>query len=74
MWKYEEILVGTEITIVTAPKSDKNQSEIPGKNSLRSILKSMNTEQCVDNALLCDKEVKFNYEKLRGALECLSYL
>ncbi|KAL8456416.1 hypothetical protein ACS0TY_034573 [Phlomoides rotata] len=56
MWKYEEILVGTEIAIVTAPKSDKNQLEIPVKNSLRSILKSMNTEQCVDNALLCDKD------------------
>ncbi|KAL8463919.1 hypothetical protein ACS0TY_033746 [Phlomoides rotata] len=53
---YRNLLGREEIAIVTAPKSDKNQSEIPVKNSLRSILKSMNTEQCVDNALLCDKD------------------
>ncbi|KAL8544537.1 hypothetical protein ACS0TY_004927 [Phlomoides rotata] len=71
-----------EIAIVTAPKSDQNQSEnklarmssVDLRNTWEELSKEYTEEyeQCVESALLCDKEAKFNYEKLRGALELLS--
>lgn len=71
-----------EIAIITAPKSDQNQSgnQLARMSSvdLRSTWGELSKEyteeyeQCIENILLCDKEEKLNYGGLRSALERVS--
>ncbi|KAL1552095.1 beta ketoadipyl CoA thiolase, th2 [Salvia divinorum] len=71
-----------EIAIVTAPKSDQNQSEtqlarmssVDLRNTWGELSKDYTEEyeQCIDSILHSDKEDKFNYLGLRAALENLS--
>ncbi|KAI3459056.1 hypothetical protein Pfo_015719 [Paulownia fortunei] len=71
-----------EIAIITAPKSDQNQSgnQLARMSSvdLRSTWGELSKqyteeyEQCIESILLSDKGEKFNYEGLRRALEHLS--
>ncbi|KAL3520600.1 hypothetical protein ACH5RR_018749 [Cinchona calisaya] len=71
-----------EIAIITAPKSDQNQPETQlarmSSADLRNswgILSKQYTEeyeQCIESMLVTDKADKFDYERLRKALEQLS--
>ncbi|KAG6409398.1 hypothetical protein SASPL_127437 [Salvia splendens] len=71
-----------EIAIITAPKSDQNQTEtqlarmssVDLRNTWGELSKDYTEEyeQCIDSILHSDKEDKFNYLGLRAALENLS--
>ncbi|XP_047973220.1 bifunctional TH2 protein, mitochondrial isoform X2 [Salvia hispanica] len=71
-----------EIAIITAPKSDQNQSgtqlarmsSVDLRNTWGELSKDYTEEyeQCIDSILHSDKEDKFNYLGLRAALENLS--
>ncbi|KAK6911295.1 Thiaminase-2/PQQC [Dillenia turbinata] len=71
-----------EIAIITAPKSDQNQSENQIARMLSADLRNTwgvlskqyteEYEQCIENLMPVEKAVAFNYEGLRKALEQLS--
>lgn len=71
-----------EIAIITAPKSDQSQPETQIARMLSADLRSTwgvlskqyteEYEQCIESILVSDKADKFDYGRLRNALEQLS--